>query len=81
VDGEHVRRHHLSERAWRSPCSLRPTATICRSTATVRRSAPPVCYPSTTAIFHAAAAKRHRLPHPHLRRSSPRAKVPFRRMF
>jgi hypothetical protein len=70
MDGEHVCRHHLPERTWRSPHSLHPTATV-------SHPASPVCCPTAAAIFRPTTAKLHRFCHPHLHRRSPRTEVPL----
>jgi hypothetical protein len=67
--------------AWRSPRSLRPTATIRRSAATVCHPSPSVCCPADTAIFRPAATKLHCFRHPHLHGPVPRTKVPFQQVF
>jgi hypothetical protein len=79
-DGEHVHWHHLPKHAWRSPCSLHPTTTICHPTTTVCCPATTVFHPSTAAIFRTATTKLYHIHRPQLLRPSTRAKMSSRQM-
>jgi hypothetical protein len=77
---EHVCWRHLPKYAQRSPCSLHPTATVCRPAPIVFRTTLTVFHPSTTAIFCAAATKLYHLCCPQLHRPPTRAKMSFQWM-